>query len=346
MSALMWMSKRELAARVLGSSAGRLLNYASAQGGRSLRILAYHRVLDADPNDFAFDEGVISASTEAFYRQMDFVRRNFDVLTFKDLYRLETEEKSWPRRALLITFDDGYRDNYTQAFPILKQLGLPATIFLATGHIGRAKMFWWDLIAYCVKHSNRKAANLDEVCPAAMDFTSAAGRHDATERILRWVKSVPDAVKNRFLDGLGNELEVDLPAGLAEGMHLSWDEVKEMADSGIEFGSHTVTHPVLRNVSEAKLDEELTESKKMIEQQLGRDCLVLAYPVGGRQNFNESVQAAARRSGYQYAVSYDEGLATLEESDRYAMPRIHVESDQSLSLFRATSMFPSFMFSR
>src|SRR5260370_40059269 len=117
------MSTRELAALVLGSRAGQFVGRRSAEGSGSLRILAYHRVLDADPLDFAYDEGVISASTEAFYHQMDFVRRNFDVLTFEDLYKIEAEGRSWPCRALIITFDDGYRDNYTQAFPVLKQMG-------------------------------------------------------------------------------------------------------------------------------------------------------------------------------------------------------------------------------
>src|SRR5215471_15904890 len=135
------MSTRQLAALMLGSRAGQFLGRRSADGSGSLRILAYHRVLDADPSDFAYDEGVISATTEAFYHQMDFVRRNFDVLTFRELHAIEMEGKDRPRRALIITFDDGYRDNYTQAFPVLRHMGLPATIFLATGHIGRSRLF-------------------------------------------------------------------------------------------------------------------------------------------------------------------------------------------------------------
>jgi peptidoglycan/xylan/chitin deacetylase (PgdA/CDA1 family) len=346
------MSTRELAAVVLGSRAGQFVGRRSGQfAGRrspdrsgSLRILAYHRVLDADPDNFPFDEGVISASTETFYHQMDFVRRNFDVLSFKEICDIETAGKSLPRRALIITFDDGYRDNYTHAFPVLKQMGLPATIFLATGHIGRERMFWWDTIAYCVKHAKRKAVTLESVSASPLDLSTPGGRRDATAAILRWVKQAPDATKNDFLDGLSRELDADLPNGLAGGMHLSWDEVRQMADSGIEFGSHTVTHPILTNVDAATLDRELIESKKTIEQQLGRDCIVLAYPVGGRGKFDESVKEAARRAGYRYGLSYDEGVAVLRASDRYALPRIHVESDQTLNLFRAGLMFPGLMF--
>jgi peptidoglycan/xylan/chitin deacetylase (PgdA/CDA1 family) len=337
------MSTRQLAALMLGSRAGQFLGRRSADGSGSLRILAYHRVLDADPSDFAYDEGVISATTEAFYHQMDFVRRNFDVLTFRELHAIEMEGKDWPRRALIITFDDGYRDNYTQAFPVLRQMGLPATIFLATGHIGRSRLFWWDLIAYCVKHARRKVVTLQQVSSAPINLTTPAGRQEATSTILRWVKQAPDEIKNRFLDRLGRDLDAVVPDWLAGGMHLSWDEVKQMADSGIEFGSHTVTHPILTNVDPARLDEELIESKKTIEQQLGRDCTVLAYPVGGRQNYNESVKAAVQRAGYHYGVSYAVGVSAFCEYDRYDLPRIHVESDQTLSLFRAELMFPSLM---
>jgi peptidoglycan/xylan/chitin deacetylase (PgdA/CDA1 family) len=346
------MSNRELAAAVLGSRAGQFVSRRSGQfagrrspgGSGSVRILAYHRVLDADPDNFAFDEGVISASTEGFCHQMDFVRRNFDVLSFKEICDLETAGKSLPRRSLIITFDDGYRDNYTQAFPVLKQMGLPATIFLATGHIGQSRLFWWDTIAYCVKHARRKAVNLECVSSSPIDLATPDGRRDAITAILRWVKQAPDEMKHRFLDGLSRELDAELPDGLAGGMHLSWDEVRQMADSGIEFGSHTVTHPILTNVDAATLDRELIESKKTIEQQLDRDCIALAYPVGGRGKFDESVKEAARRAGYRYGLSYDEGVAALRDSDRYALPRIHVESDQTLNLFRAGLMFPGLMF--
>src|ERR1051325_10779957 len=112
------MSKRELAARVLNNAATRSVWRATGLSRSGLRILAYHRVWDEPSASFPFDEGVISATSEAFYRQMKFVSRNFNVVSFADLDHCEREGRCWPERALLITFDDGYRDNYTNAFPI------------------------------------------------------------------------------------------------------------------------------------------------------------------------------------------------------------------------------------
>jgi peptidoglycan/xylan/chitin deacetylase (PgdA/CDA1 family) len=336
------MSRREIAASVLGGRITHRFWRPALTKAKSLRILAYHRVLDDDPTCFAFDEEVISATTEAFYQQMKFVRSNFDVISFRDLCKCEAQGKHWPNRALIITFDDGYRDNYTNAFPILKQMKLPATIFLAAGHIGSAKLFWWDLITYCFKQTKLREVVLPETSPSPIKLTNADERREAIKKILRWVKQVPDKSKNELLTKLPSALGVEINEAVAIGMHLSWDEVREMAESGIEFGSHTVTHPILSNVDEVQLDREVRESKEIIEENLGREIVAFAYPVGGRYNFNELARSIVAQCGFKYAVSYDEGIVS-STFDRYAMPRIHVERYHSLNVFRSNLMFPQLM---
>jgi peptidoglycan/xylan/chitin deacetylase (PgdA/CDA1 family) len=336
------MSRRDIAALVLGSRITHGIWRPTLGRNRLLRILAYHRVLDDDPISFAFDEEVISASTESFYQQMKFVRSNFNVVSFQDLYDCEVNGKPWPDRALIITFDDGYRDNYTNAFPILKQMGLCATIFLVTGHIGSAKLFWWDLIAYCIKHTELSSVLLPEISSEALPLTNASQQQVAIRTILRWIKRVPEEVKNHFLEKLAPSLNVKVPNDIATGMHLSWDEVKKMAADGIDFGSHTVTHPVLSNVSRLQLKQEVCRSKETIEQQLGCQVIALAYPVGSRKNFNEHARSVVAECEFKYAVSYDEGIVS-STFDRYAMPRIHVERYHSLNIFRSNLMFPQLM---
>jgi peptidoglycan/xylan/chitin deacetylase (PgdA/CDA1 family) len=337
------MSKREFAASILGSRiTGRL--WSSSRGASAgLRILAYHRVLDGDPRSFPFDEELISADPDTFHRQMLFVSRNFDVITFGDLRRCELEGRPWPRRALIITFDDGYKDNYVHAFPVLKQLGLSATIFLTTGHIGRSKLFWWDRIAYCFKHTKRQQVSLAAVSPEPFPLRTAAERAKALRTVLYWIKEVSEGYRRDFLEGLSRELDVAPPGELAEGMHMTWDDVRQMHAAGIEFGSHTVTHPILANVTQAQLHHEISSSKKCIEEKIGRPVLSFAYPAGRRFRFNAAVRQAVSECGFHYAVAYDEGLAEEGSVDRYALPRIHVERGQSLSLFRANLMFPGLM---
>lgn len=312
-------------------------------GGRfrkGLRILAYHRVLDYAPTSFPFDEAVISASPDEFYQQMKFVKQHFEVISFADLYECEKAGRQWPNRALIVTFDDGYRDNYTNAFPVLNAFNIPATIFLVTGHIGQTKLFWWDAVAYCIKHTKLLAKNFPQISSQTLSLVKASDKQFAIHLILGWIKHVPDKVSRKFLERLPDELKVEMPDDLGAGVHLSWDEVREMSKQKIEFGSHTVTHPILANISEAQLEREIVESKKTIEQELGKEILSLAYPVGRKSKFNQLAQKLAANHGFRYAVSYEEGVVFQKEFDPFAMPRVHVETEYSKSLFRANLMFP------
>jgi peptidoglycan/xylan/chitin deacetylase (PgdA/CDA1 family) len=337
----MIMSKKEMAALLLGNPlAARLCSLRQSKG---LRILAYHRILDDDPRSFAFDEALISARRDTFREQMKFVRRNFDVISFEDLRRCEREGREWPRRALIITFDDGYRDNYTHAFPILKEFDLPATVFLTTGYIGSEQLFWWDKVAYLIKHTSRRSVALTDLSASPFDLSSPRARRAAIDRALWWLKQSPEETRSRFLDSLAADMEVELPESAGRGMHLSWDEIKEMAAEGIHFGSHTVTHPILSHVGESQLQKEISLSKQTIEEHLGREVMAFAYPAGRRTRFNDNVQSIVARCGYSYAVSYEEGAAIEGACDRFALPRIHVETDESFRLFRANLVFPRLM---
>ena len=334
------MSRRELAARVLGNSVVNRLGRVSDGG---LRILAYHRILDGDPAELPFDEGVVSATTEQFYHQMRFVRENFDVVTFGGLLQCEREGKQWPNRGLIVTFDDGYRDNYANAFPVLRELKLPAVIFLATGHIGEEVLFWWDLIAFCFKETELESVLLSEISTEPVSLAGHAERKEAIQRVLEWTKKAPDEIRRAFLERLPGLLDVTIDDDIAFAMHLSWDEVRTMSKDGVEFGSHTITHPVLSNVGADRLELELRESKETIERELGKEAVAFAYPAGRGGNFTAESIEAVKQAGYRFAVSYDEGVAQPGVSNRYALPRIHVESNQSLNLFRAKLMFSRFM---
>lgn len=336
------MGKREQVATILGNPLAHKVWDSSGAGSRSLHILAYHRVLDDDHATFPFDEAVISATTHIFRQQMEFVRRNFNVISFKQLASLEREKREWPERALIITFDDGYSDNYSNAFPILREMGLSATIFPAVAHINETKLFWWDFIAYCFKRTPLSSVTLPLFDSETLSLADHSARRKTIDRVLDWIKEVPESTKREFTSTLADNLEVRLPENLAAGMHMTWDEAREMLASGIEFGSHTMTHPILSNVHPAQLAEEVSESKRIMEQELRSEVLAFSYPVGGRTSFNEVVKKEVKKCGFRYAVSYREGVAK-KGCDPFALPRIHIETSHSLNLFRANLMYPKVM---
>jgi peptidoglycan/xylan/chitin deacetylase (PgdA/CDA1 family) len=129
-------------------------------------------------------------------------------------------------------------------------------------------------------------------------------------------------------------------------MHLTWDEVREMAANGISFGSHTVTHPILSRVTPEQLTDEVVESKRTLERELNKPAIAFSYPVGDSPNFNQMVEKCVADAGFRYAVSYEEGIADAHISDRYALPRLHVETNDTIREFKAKLMYPGLLVSR
>ncbi len=331
------LSKRERVSRLAGQPFLAPLR----QKPGALRILAYHRLVSAPHDAYGFDEQIISATPEAFEAQMRFVAKNFDVVSFSDLEGCENAGRAWPKRALIVTFDDGYRDNFTLAYPILRESKIPATIFLATGHIGAQKLFWWDAIAYAFKKSALSSLQMPELGAPAFPLGSKTEKRIAIDAALGFAKKVSENERRDFLSDLPARLEIEIPADVALGMHLNWNEVREMARGGIEFGAHTVTHPILNRVDAAQLDFELGQSKATIERETGQSVLAFAYPAGTRKRRDHAARAGVERHGFRFAVAYDEGVEM--RPDRFEMPRIHVDLPQSLPLFRANTLFPSLM---
>lgn len=332
------MSKRELAAAFLGHKLTQPL-WRLKPGDNCLRILAYHRIWDEAAADFAFDEQLISATSEEFQRQMDWARRHFQVLSFADLHGCDKEDRPWPRRALIVTFDDGYADNYTHAFPILKELNLPATIFLSTSYMDQPRLFWWDAIAYCVKHTRLPQFSLPGDSTEAFSLQGQCAKQKAINKILHHVKSVPEEEKDCFMKKLPELLQVTLPDDISSANQLNWQQVQEMSDNRIEFGGHSLTHPILTNISATQLDEEIAGSRQAIEAHINQEVLVFSFPNG---QSSPVVQAAVERAGYAYSTAYFAGVAHPSKG-RHGLPRIAVETDFSFAVFQANLLFPHIM---
>ncbi len=121
---------------------------------------------------------------------------------------------------------------------------------------------------------------------------------------------------------------------------MSWDHVREMSAAGIEFGSHTVTHPILSTVDDEALNRELVNSRQKLERELGKPVSILAYPIGEASAFNDKVIGAAQSAGYRIGVCYVEGVNRLDDLDRFRMRRQHVELHISRDYFLGLLSLP------
>lgn len=263
-------------------------------------ILTYHRINDDGDPFFG------ALPTAVFERQMRHVARNYRVLPLEDLVE-RLQRGGLPRNALAITFDDGYRDNLTHAAPILSRLGLPATIFLATGFIGTAEVPWVDRLAQGLKKSPVDAVRTpwgDE-----LDLTGVAARLHALAQTLAHFKRVPDEERHRALEALLAALGVTDQRGF-KNLMLSWDDVHALRGLGFTIGAHTVNHPILSRVTPQRAWTEILGSRTMIESACGAAPRAFAYPNGGAAEYTETVKRLVREAGFTCAVTTRFGLNT------------------------------------
>lgn len=306
-----------------------------------LIILAYHRVLDlADESSFPYDPELVSASVEDFTWQMAMVRRYFRPLHLSEALRWLDEGRPLPPRAIAVTFDDGHGDNYTNAFPVLRRLGIPAMIFLSTGYIDRGKLFWFDEVALRLSRTPQLELEIPTL-DLRLRLENIAQRRRATALVLACLKAVPDQERHAALKELACASELGEVAAEQQSVALTWHQIAEMHDAGIEFGSHTVSHPVLSRVSDPELYAELSQSRQELEGRLGQPVEILSYPVGGRDAVDDRVICAARDCGYRLGLSYLPGVNRWPLADRYRLHRLAVERYTTRARFEAMLAFPT-----
>jgi len=320
-------------APVLQAAGGlRLLEWLPRE--RALYVLNYHRIGTTKGN--TLDDGTFSASAATLHAQMVYLRRHFALPSAGDV--LESIRRGrFEHPTVLVTFDDGYRDNYDLAFPVLRDLGVPGCFFVVSGYVDAPSLPWWDHVAYAVKQTTVDRLKLDY--PETLTFDlSTTSRATATSGILRAFKRARPLDQARFFDTLASATGVEVDgAALSKDLFATWDALREMQDAGMTIGSHTVTHPILASLATEAQREELVESRERIGQMLGAKPDLLAYPVGGPTAFTNVTQQLAQDAGYRAAFSFFGGLNHADRLAPYAIGRAAVEIGESHAQFRAAA---------
>lgn len=298
---------------------------------RGLLVLNYHRVGELTGNPF--DDATFSATAEAFRAQVTYLKARFALPPVRDILDSLARGR-FDDPTALVTFDDGYRDNYEIAFPVLRDLGVPACFFVVTGLLDAPTLPWWDRVAYSVKQTGVDRLRLDY--PDRLDFDlRATPRARVAWRILRAYKDARLLDEARFFDELAARTRVTVDVDrLGRTLFMSWDAAREMAHAGMTIGSHTATHPLLASLHEAAQRGELRESRERIGQMVGATPEVLAYPVGGPAAFTPATKRIAREAGYRAAFCYYGGLNRPATTDLFAIARVAVEHADTWSQFR------------
>lgn len=273
------------------------------------QILVYHRVgATADRFHPATPAGV-------FERQMRYLRRHFNVLSLTALLQA-VERREVPARAVAVTFDDGYADLYRYVFPIVREHRVPITVFLATGFIGTDRPMWNDAVAAALRETRCPAlSGLPDCRP--FPLATPAQREEALLRGLSVLKYRPLRERDDLVTQILRSLKVPEYTG---PRMLRWEEVKLMHAGGVEFGAHTVQHPILTRLTPTERWYEIVNSKRAIEERLQAPVTHFAYPNGTARDFDDVTKMLVQKAGFASAASMIFGTNT-SETDRYALRR-------------------------
>jgi peptidoglycan/xylan/chitin deacetylase (PgdA/CDA1 family) len=318
---------KELAARVLCMTGVAALARRQLRG--RLAILMYHGV-EANPLSPPCPYVIDAAAMRS---QLEFLRRHFHVLPLEDaLQRLRSG--TLPDRAAALTFDDGARNIATHAAPILRDLGLPAAVFLATGPMGTGEALWPDRLWISFSKTKLLEIDLEPVGLGTFPLGNDVERSIAWSTATTHFKDLPDEQRLARVEWLVATLGPEFDAYGGPFQLLSWDEARGLASDGlVSLHPHSVTHPILSRCSDAKVEYEISESCATVERETGHAPAIFAYPNGGPQDFDERARAALRRNDIRWALSASRGFAH-RGSDPLALPRIGVTSNISSARFQ------------
>lgn len=319
----------------------RLLQRARTLLRHDVRVLAYHRVLDVhDASRFDFDLDLVSASVADFRRQMQLVAQRFEPIRLGQLAQALDGGAALPRDAVVVTFDDGYDDNYRHAFPILRELGVPATFFVSTGHIDSGLPYAYDWLVHMILCTPAAAPAIPELGLAWTRDSGRAQRRRLGQLALDRLKALDAAAQAALIERLEREWAMPRAAGMADCAPMSWAQLREMHAAGYEIGSHGVHHRMLAKLPQAELEAELRDSKAALERELGTGAALIAYPVGGDDAFDARVIQSAREAGYRVGCSYIHGTNPIGRYHHHAIARLAVEREMDLGWFAGMLTLP------
>ena len=273
---------------------------------------------------------------ETFYKQIKFLKEKFAVVSLEECFQKIKYNAlgNGKKQLCCVTFDDGWRDFYDNAFEILKSQDVCATVFLPTDYIGTKKRLWTDHLATIISgiHQDKtpNANNKSNTNNITHRIESLRGPIDERyEGSIKMLKTLSMHEIGNILNELGERWKVDFESD--DRLFLSWEEVKEMRTSGlVKFGSHTKSHSILTTISEEEVMEELVQSKrKLIEEDVVSTSFIpFAYPNG---NLTDRIAKMVEAAGYNIAVTTNRGwnCPSDENTDRYKLNRVGIHQDMT-----------------
>ncbi len=301
---------------------GLLFVYARLRKRDHLLVLTYHRVLHEDERIGTWSHPGIVVNAESFERQMKFLKRHYPPV---EAARTDQWRLAGPARSL-VTFDDGWRDNFVNALPILQDNEISALLFVATDYIDGDKPFWQERLGGllgAVLEQDPAGSDLPDAVPRAL--LDVPDVWSAVHAIIEHFRALPYAEIENVIADL--EQRALTPHSERIDVFLSWEQIASMNLAGFCIGSHSCSHRLLTRLDRSELAIELNRSRSMLEAQLDEPVTTLAYPGGA---VSEMVASEARAAGYQHAFTTAPG--SVSNQDPMELPRVNVHEGAASSV--------------
>ncbi len=270
-----------------------------------------------------------------FRSQIKYLTKNYNVISLDEYINFCNKKEKSPKNSIIITIDDGYKSNYTLAYPIFREFDIPATIFLTTDFIDNKNFLWVDRLEYAINNTNKKDLKLEIANKKEFfDLDTYNGKILCDKSIRLKLKSMD----NEIIDKVIQQIEAKLDAKLSETLNvptiyepLEWNEISEMINkSKVDIGSHTHNHLLLAKYDSEVIKNELSLSKKIIERETGINTGLFCYPNGAIGDFNEKTQSLIKESGYSCALTTirgtNNGFSNLYELKRFGIANSNLNS--------------------
>ncbi|MGI6524177.1 MAG: polysaccharide deacetylase family protein [Bdellovibrionota bacterium] len=295
-------------------------------------ILMYHRLTDFKPREGEFCPNLpLAVSVDNFEDQLKFLAENYNCLAMDDFYHSFLERRV-PENAVLITFDDGYRDNLELMLPLLEKYRIPATIFLTISSVEQQRLMWWYEVEGRIKVANELQffrQGIDYKFPLA----SIHEKHLAYNKLNSMIKGSTPKERLEILKILAEEMP---EMAASEAKPLTWEEVKKLSSSPlITVGAHTETHQNLSLCSDAELEKEISQAKTFLEDKIGKTLKYFSYPFGNRAHATQREFKAVEAAGFNLACTTRLGHVHKEHLTALtALPRMPIGYGDSMHSFK------------
>jgi peptidoglycan/xylan/chitin deacetylase (PgdA/CDA1 family) len=287
-------------------------------------VLMYHSVMD-DPRDCANSIGVGNIhATEAFRNQMEMLARSHNPLTVEDIRLFLSGQKPMPRRAVAVTFDDGYADNFEVGAPVLARLGIPASFYLTAESVDTGIAPWFCHLRHAF--TTTKKRSWVDATGGTWALDDGAQRDVARLTAFSHLARLVGSAQQEALCAIELDLDIE-PLAPKKRLMMTWDQARRLRQQGHVVGSHSLTHPNMAHIADDNLNYELMESKRKMEDELATPVVHFSYPAAALTvSWTRRTVAASQKAGYRTAVTTTRGVVS-EGNNPLCLRRIGAPDD-------------------